>query len=62
MTVKARRESRAVGVCVAEDVGVDVGVGLEAHDQSQVRQVHPGRHLATFVTGLRQNECKQSLV
>lgn len=47
-------QDRAVGVGVAEDVGVDAGVGLEADDESEVGQVHPRRDLATLVSRLQQ--------
>lgn len=33
VTLEARRQSRAVGVCVTEDAGVEVGVGLQAYNQ-----------------------------
>lgn len=61
--MEACRQGGAVSVGVAEDVLVQGGVGLEAYDKPEVGQVHPGRHLAAFVSGLRrQREFKQSLM
>lgn len=47
-------QDRAVGVGVAENVGVDAGVGLEADHKSEVGQVHPRRDLAALVSRLQQ--------
>ena len=65
-TLVAQRRTGAVGICVAKDVGMDVGVGFQAYDQPQVRQVHPGCDLAAFVSSLHrtqhQSRCKQHVI
>lgn len=53
ITLEAHWQCGAISVGVAEDVGGNAGVGLQTYDQPQVRQVHPRRHLATFVSGLQ---------
>ena len=45
-----------MGVAAAVAAGLQVGGGLEADHQPQVRQVHPGRHLTTLVPSLEKGE------
>lgn len=51
---QGQRAAVAVAIAVLEDVGMQAGAGLQPHHQPQVRQVHPRRHLAAFVSGLRR--------
>lgn len=55
----ADRQSRTIGIGVAEDA--NVGVGLQAYNQPQIWQIHPGGNLATFISCLHKDSIKHSV-